>query len=361
MTRRDVPRPVLGHRRADRVMAATGLLLTAYAPSVSRLRPPRPPTPVPARIICRVAEKRPAAERALRLVLAAADGAPLPAWHPGAHIELTLPSGLTRQYSLCGDPADPSTYTVIVRELDNARGPQEIKNSLHSGDHLSISMPRNLFAFAHPALRTDGVTKVSFIAAGIGITPIAPMARLAAATDIDWHLHYLGRSRESMALVDDLAALDPDGSRVTLTTTTSTDRPTAGELLADADHATAVYACGPASLLDDLNTAAAQQHIGSLHTERFAATRHPSGNAFTITLARTGATASVRPDISALEAVEQVAPTVAYSCRQGFCGTCRVRVTAGNVQRRGNSTFLDDPQSMLLCTDTADTDITIDL
>ncbi|MEV0246927.1 PDR/VanB family oxidoreductase [Nocardia sp. NPDC050712] len=255
----------------------------------------------------------------LSFTLRSADGAALPAWRPGSHLDVFLPSGAQRQYSLCGDPDDLSTYRIAVRRLaDGAGGSVEMHRDLRSGDPLRVRGPRNAFTFVQ-------APSYLFVAAGIGITPILPMVRAAGARG---RLIYLGRSRETMPFRAELpgAELRPDDEFGT---------PDIAALLTRAEPGAAVYVCGPPPVL-----AAAQRAMftanptGSLHTERFSALPVTDGRAFDITLARTGRTVRVGADETALAAIRRAAPGAVYSCRQGFCGTCKTRVLAGAVDHR---------------------------
>jgi ferredoxin-NADP reductase len=294
----------------------------------------------------------------LSLRLKSADGSALPPWHPGAHLDLTLPSGKVRQYSLCGDPADRGSYRIAVRRISDGGGASiEIHDQLPAGAPVTAGGPRNAFPFAYPHLARADISRVVFIAAGIGITPILPMVRAAAAAGVDWHLTYLGRDTATMAFLDEIGALDPDRVRIL-----TGARRTAAELLAHAGPRASVYFCGPPGLLPDIRTRFDRTGAAGLHFERFSPEPVVGGEPFTLRLADTAKTLEVPADRSALAAVREAIPDVPYSCQQGFCGTCRVRVLSGDVDHRGRSAFLDEPDTMLICTDRAKSaSLTIDL
>lgn len=267
-----------------------------------------------------VATVSPEAEDVVSLTLARPGGAALPSWRPGSHIDVFLNSGRQRQYSLCGDPRDRRRYRIAVRRIADGGGGSLEMHSLRPGDRLRIRGPRNAFTYVESA------PSYLFLAAGIGITPLLPMARAAGERG---RLVYLGRSRTSMPFLGELpagAVVRPDDE------SGLADIPA---LLADAAPGAAMYVCGPPPVLE-----AAQRHAfalnptGSLHTERFSALPVVDGRAFDLTLARSGHTVRVGAEETALDAIRRVRPGVVYSCRQGFCGTCKAGVLAGAVDHR---------------------------
>lgn len=279
------------------------------------------------------------ADDVVSLTLCNPDGADLPGWTPGAHLDLFLPSGRQRQYSLCGDPADRSRYRIAVRRIAHGRGGSaEIHETITAGDVLTVRGPRNAFPMA-------GAPGYLFIAAGIGITPILPMARAAELAGADWRLLYVGRTRASMPFRDELAGY---GGRVSVLTSDESGRPNVAELLGAASGGAAVYACGPSSLLDSVaQGAVARDPRAEVHVERFSPPPVRGGHPLTVTLARTGANVAVGAEESVLGAVRRTVPGVAYSCQQGFCGSCRTRVLAGTVNG-------SPVRSMLLCSNRGD-------
>ncbi|WP_435828214.1 PDR/VanB family oxidoreductase [Nocardia testacea] len=254
------------------------------------------------------------------LILARADGQELPSWRPGSHIDVFLPSGRQRQYSLCGDPADRHHYRIAVRRIPDGGGGSLEVHDLRPGDTLRIRGPRNAFTFV------DSAPSYLFLAAGIGITPILPMAQAAGDRG---RLIYLGRSRDTMPFLGELPAgteIRPDDEA---------GPPDIPALLATARPGAAVYVCGPPPVLE-----AAQRSLfalnptGSLHTERFSAPQVRDGREFDLTLARSGHHVRVGATETTLDAIRRVRPDVVYSCRQGFCGTCKIGVAAGAVDHR---------------------------
>ncbi|MDX3753006.1 PDR/VanB family oxidoreductase [Streptomyces sp. AK08-02] len=300
--------------------------------------------------------------RALRLTVAAhetvadgvvqlrLEGRELPAWAPGAHLDLALPSGLVRQYSLCGDPADTSAYTVATRLVPDGRGgSREVHEGLRAGMTVEVRGPRNRFPLT-PA------PAYVFVAGGIGITPILPMLRAVhARPGLEWRLLYGGRSRASMpylAEIEKLAA-DSGAGRVTVVAEDEDGLPDLDALFAgvaaELPEGTAVYCCGPEAL-----SAAVESRIPEgtvLRLERFGP-RTPTGGdqSFEVELRRSGRTLTVTADSTVLAAVREELPDTAYSCEQGFCGTCQQRVLGGEVDHRDELlTDAERADSMLIC------------
>lgn len=307
-----------------------------------------------------VARKQAEATGVVSLRLESENGGVLPAWDPGAHVDLVLPSGRIRQYSLCGDPADRSCYEIAVRRIPNGGSSAEIHDDLAEGDRVSTRGPRNAFPFAHPSLARANIDNIVFIAGGIGITPILPMIKSAASSGVDWHLTYFGRRQDTLPFLEQLAQYG--SGRVRVLTSAGDGRPDATMLLSHARPGSAIYFCGPPGLIASLRDSFATTGAAGLHYERFSPPPVTGGSPFDVRLARTGATLHVPADRSALAVARENLPGVAYSCQQGFCGTCRVNVLNGRVERRGQSAFLADPDTMLLCSDRSQgAEITLDL
>lgn len=301
-------------------------------------------------------------ENVVTLTLAAPDGGMLPRWHPGAHLDLLLPSGKMREYSLCGDPADRYFYRIAVRRIpDGGGGSIEVHDDLRVGDLVSIKGPRNAFPLALPG-HGSPARSLRFVAAGIGITPILPMVAAAQRFGLDWSMIYTGRTAASIPFRDELA---PYGDKVTIRTDDADGLPTMEELLGPADPETgrapaglAVYCCGPVPMLERLRTHLGDRPDIELHYERFSPPPVENGREFTVTLASTGQEITVGAAESALAAIRRELPSVPYSCQQGFCGTCKVRVLSGRVDHRDN--ILTEPErdagNMRTCVSRADGD-----
>jgi len=290
------------------------------------------------------------------VTLRAPSGGELPDWHPGGHLDLVLPSGRQRQYSLCGDPADRSAYRIAVRLLPAGGGGSVEVHGLTAGTEVTVRGPRNAFPFAYPHLARHDIRDVAFVAGGIGITALLPMVREAAAAGVPWSLTYVGRDEASMPFLDELRSVAGGHLRVL------TGRPAMQDVLAGVGAETSVYFCGPPPFLDAIRAALGDVPHAGLHFERFTPPPIFDGHPFRVRLGRSGIDVDVPADRSALAAIRDELPGVAYSCQQGFCGTCRVRVLGGAVERRGTAAFLDAPDTMLVCVDRSDDpDLTIDL
>jgi ferredoxin-NADP reductase len=287
-------------------------------------------------VVLEVVDKTPVAEDVATLTLASPEGTRLRDWAPGAHVDLVLPTGLTRQYSLCGDRWDPFTYTVgVLREPAGRGGSAYVHDVLQPGHRVGVGGPRNNFPLV-PAER------YLFVAGGIGITPLLPMVHQAELLGADWQLLYGGRRRASMAFLDRLA---PYGERVRVRPQDEHGLLDLPAFLGEPHAGTRVYCRGPAPLLAAIEQACAGWPPHTLRTERFTAEERgaPARTApFDVELARTGTTVTVPPGTSVLEAVGAAGVEVLSSCRQGTCGTCETTVLAGRPDHRDS--ILDDDE-----------------
>ncbi|OBI31210.1 PDR/VanB family oxidoreductase [Mycobacterium sp. E2238] len=336
------PADLYGRRKRDRLYTAlwgVGTLFGGLA-SASRWDPSRV-IPVPRTNTAVVTKREVLTPDVVALTLADAQGGLLPSWTPGAHIDVRLASGRRRQYSLCGPPGRRTDYRIAVRRIaDGGGGSIEMHDAFDVGATLDFEGPRNAFY-----LVTDE-REVLFVIGGIGVTPILPMIRLAQHRGIDWRAVYAGRSREYMPLLDELVAIAPD--RVTVWADDERGRiPTAGDLLAGAGPTTAVYVCGPTAMLEAVRTERDQHANAPLHYERFGPPPVIDGVPFELELARSGRVLAVPANRSALDVMLDDDPSTAYSCQQGFCGTCKVKVLAGQVDRRGRT--VEGDGDMLVC------------
>jgi ferredoxin-NADP reductase len=261
----------------------------------------------------------------VELQLAAVDGT-FPAWQPGAHVDLHLAEGLTRQYSLCGDPADADLWRIAVRrEAPGRGGSAYVHDRLAVGDTVALGGPRNNFALV-PA------PAYLFVAGGIGITPLLPMIRAAEDAGTPWRLLYLGRTAVATPYLDELRG---HGERVTFWASGERGRFDLAGLLDTVAPGTAVYACGPELLLAAVEDLVAARGL-DVHVERFAPRpqAHGADVEFEVVLAGTGRTVTVARDESILDVVNRAGATVPSTCREGTCGTCEVRVLAGTPEHR---------------------------
>ncbi|MET9226160.1 PDR/VanB family oxidoreductase [Lentzea sp. NPDC003310] len=280
-----------------------------------------------------VTDKSAAAQGVVALTLRHPDGLRLPDWSPGAHLDLVLPNGMVRQYSLCGDRWDSTSYRIgVLREPAGRGGSAFIHDRLRPGDRVATSAPRNNF-------RLVPSPRYLFIAGGIGITPLLPMVLQAERLGADWHLLYGGRTLAGMAFLDEL------GERATIVPQDESGLLDLPAHLPPPGSDTKVYCCGPAPLLHALEQLTVDHPAGQVRTERFVATTEVSSASdepFEVELRRTGVTVVVAPRQSMLDAINAAGAGVLSSCRQGTCGTCETAVVAGIPEHRDS--ILDDAE-----------------
>ncbi|MER6786676.1 PDR/VanB family oxidoreductase [Streptomyces sp. NPDC000658] len=304
---------------------------------------------LPAWTTLTVATRAPAADGVVSLTLRRPDGGVLPAWTPGAHIDVLLDGdagGLIRQYSLCGRPADRAAWQIaVLREPRGRGGSAHVHDRLREGTAVRVRGPRNTFPL-RPAARH------LFIAGGVGITPILPMVEAAEAAGDDWLLLYGGRTCSSMAFLDRLAA---HGDRVLIRPQDEYGLLDLAAHLGVPEKGTLVHACGPEPLLRAVQEQCAGWPPGTLGVERFAPARTTGPGpteAFELELARSGLTLTVPPDRSVLETIEEAGVAVDFSCREGTCGTCETDVLDGKPDHR-DSLLTEDERAagdtMLIC------------
>jgi tetrachlorobenzoquinone reductase len=256
-----------------------------------------------------------------------ADGGKLPAYKPGAHIDLHLPNDMLRQFSLTLPASDPDSYTVGVKRDENSRGGSRyIIEQMKVGDQIKISAPRNNFPLV------EGADHVVLVAGGIGITPIWCMAQELEAQGRSWKIHYACRSQADMAFMSDLKKLDPE--RVHL----HFDDEAGGKVL---DLAAAIteapanahfYCCGPNPMLKAFEAAAASRPRANVHIEYFTAKEEASANelgGFWVELTRSGEEYFIPPGKKVLEVLFDAGVDVDYSCELGICGACETKVISG--------------------------------
>ncbi len=269
------------------------------------------------------------ADDVLVLTLVDPDGDSLPAWTPGAHVDLILGPDLVRQYSLCGSPADSRAIRVAVLKAPDSRGGSVAAHALTEGATVRVRGPRNHFPLVT-------APRYVFLAGGIGITPMLPMVAEADAVGADWHLFYGGRSLASMAFLDELSAY---GDKVTLVPQDEAGMLDLASILGDPRPDTLVYCCGPEGLLGAVEERCAVDWPASaLHLERFAAkaTDAPAEGerSFELVLAGSGLTLVVPPDRSVFDVIQDAGVSVLGSCHEGICGTCEQIVLEGDVDHR---------------------------
>ncbi|MDN4610153.1 PDR/VanB family oxidoreductase [Arthrobacter burdickii] len=282
----------------------------------------------PLQVKLMVTAKEKAADGVVALTLAHPDGRRLPDWTPGSHIDVVLPSGVNRQYSLCGDRWDAHSYRIaVLREPEGRGGSAYIHEELAVGTMVAVGGPRNNF-------RLVPSEKYVFVAGGIGITPMVPMVQQADLLGADWKLLYLGRSRTTMAFLDELAV---HGDRVVVLPKDESGPCRLDELIGGPATDTKVYVCGPQRLLTAIERHCADWPIGLLRMEHFAAKAQSAparDDAFEVELARAALSVTVSPEISIVDALQNAGISMLTSCKEGTCGTCEVAVLAGKPDHR---------------------------
>jgi ferredoxin-NADP reductase len=256
-------------------------------------------------------------------------GAELPTWSPGAHLDLELPGGILRQYSLCGDPADRVRWQIaVLREPAGRGGSAYVHDVLSEGADVDARGPRNHFEL-RPAPR------YVFIAGGIGVTPIMPMVRAAEQAGAEWEFHYGGRSRTSMAFLQTLQVAH--GARLAVHPQDEVGLIDLDRILGTPRPDTLVYCCGPEPLLRAVEQCCESWPAGAVQVERFSPKEVGApvrSDSFDIELTLSGMTLSVPPDKSILAVAEEAGVPVDYSCEEGTCGTCETPVLEGEVDHR---------------------------
>lgn len=266
-------------------------------------------------------------------VLTAVDGGELPAFTAGAHVDVHLPGGLIRQYSLCNAPGERHRYQIgVLKDPASRGGSQWMHERINVGDRVQISEPRNHFPLVPEARRN------LLFAGGIGITPLLCMAERLAENGEDFELHFCARSARHAAFLERLGGSAFHG-RVTLhfddTAATHLD---AARVLAIPQPDTHLYVCGPGGFMQHILATATEQGWApeQLHREYFAgapvelqATGH-----FSVKLASSGRVFDVGPDETVVQVLERHGVDIAISCEQGVCGTCLTRVLEGEVDHR---------------------------
>lgn len=276
--------------------------------------------------------------------LASVDGKPLPAFSAGAHIDVHLPDGQVRQYSLCNHPEERHRYLIgVLKDPASRGGSRSLHERVHEGTHLTISEPRNLFPLAHDARRS------LLFAGGIGITPILCMAERLAHAGADFELHYCARAEDRAAFVQRLKT-SPFAERVFLH---FDEQPhtalNAAQVLAKPEANVHLYVCGPGGFMQHvLDSARAQGwQEACLHREYFTAASVDSSldGGFSVKVASSGRVFEIPADKTVVQVLESHGIEIAVSCEQGICGTCLTRVLEGIPEHR--DLFLTEQEQAL--------------
>ena len=300
------------------------------------------PPPHTALIAARLTKIEDAARDTKLYTFARAEGGKLPPYTPGAHIDLHLPNGLMRQFSLVVPNSDPDNYVVgVKRDAASRGGSRYIIEEMRVGNEIKISAPRNTFPLV------ENPEYVVLIAGGIGITPIWCMAQELAARKRSWKLHYACQSRQDMAFFDALQKLDPQFVQLHFDDEAGgkfLDLPAAIEAAPQNAH---FYCCGPNPMLKAFEAAAARRPRGNVHVEYFtpkddAAGAHLGG--FWVELARSGEEYFIPEGRKVLEVLFEAGVDVDYSCELGICGACETRVISG-IPEHHDSVLSEEEQA----------------
>jgi len=282
----------------------------------------------------RVARKRVEARDICSLELVSADGSALPAFSAGAHIDVHLPGGLTRPYSLCNAPTDTGRYVIsVLRDANSRGGSVAVHEAVTDGSLLQIGAPKNHFPLA------DQAPHHLLLAGGIGITPLLAMAETLTIRGEPFELHHCSRSRERTAFMERIAAA-PYAARVSH----HFDDGAPGQqldiaaTLQAAEPGTHVYVCGPQGFMDAVLGTARRQGWpeARLHFEFFSAAPADtsSDGSFELEIASSGQVITVKPEQTALQALQAAGLDIPMSCEQGVCGTCLTGVKSGTPEHR---------------------------
>jgi vanillate O-demethylase ferredoxin subunit len=291
------------------------------------------------------------AERINSYRLEAADGRPLPPFTAGAHIDLRLPIGMIRSYSLFNDQDDRDHYDIAV-SLDSAGrgGSRYVHEQLRAGDMLTISAPSNNFRLCESSGHSI------LIAGGIGITPLLSMVQRLAKLGRPWELHYVAHKRAGAAFLDRLDVMKAGGdARIDIVCSDDSCGRTLdlGQIVAQAPCGADFYCCGPSSMLSAFQELTAALPAGQVHAEYFAAKEAPAiQGGFEIVLQRSARRIAVPAGKTILDALLDAGLYVPYACSQGVCGTCKTAVLDGVPDHR-DAVFNDDERaankSIIVC------------
>ena len=277
-----------------------------------------------------VATRKDVATDIIGLDLTSADGAALPPYDAGAHVDVYVKSGLIRQYSLTGDPADSSKYRLgILLDPKSRGGSAAIHAGFEQGQRIRIGRPRSNFP-----VQSDAAHTILF-AGGIGITPMLSMAYALEAAGASWEMHYCGRTADRLAFTQELARFG-DKVQVHVDTGPKEQQLDISAVLEEAAKDRHLYVCGPNGFMDFIVTSA--QTAGwaeeCIHLERFGAEVNTDGAPFTVVAQKSGRSFDVQPGDTIAQKLEENGIHVQVSCQSGVCGTCLTRVVSGMPDHR---------------------------
>jgi vanillate O-demethylase ferredoxin subunit len=285
-------------------------------------------------------------------------GGRLPSCDAGSHVDLHLPNGLVRPYSLMYPGHEPDRYVVGVRrDAGGLGGSTFMHDALRVGSLLRVGQPRNAFPLDEQAVRTV------LLAGGIGITPILSMVRRLEALGREWSLHYAVRTRADAAFVEELYR---HGDRFHLHCDDEAGHVfRMDEVIGRAPRDAHLYCCGPAPMLAAFEAATGGRPPEQVHLERFTAAPVPLRQAFQVHLARSGLCIDVEPGQSILDAVLNAGVDCSYACMQGTCGSCEVRVLEGVPEHRDGllpkARRLEERTMLICCSGSRSPSLVLDL
>jgi vanillate O-demethylase ferredoxin subunit len=288
--------------------------------------------------------------------------ADLPPFSPGAHIDLFLPNGMTRSYSLLNDPDERHRYLIAVqREADGRGGSAWMHQTPRIGDSFEISSPSNDFPLCEEA------SESVFFCGGIGITPIMAMIRRLNRLGRPWRLYYAARSPERAAFVHELRGVDGATRAIDFRFESAAAARLDLHGLIDATSQDAhLYCCGPRGMVDDFLSACAKRAPERVHYERFAAAAESAtAGGFDVVLNRSGRRIAIATGKSILDALLDNGVSVQYACSAGVCGTCKTRVIDGVPDHRDDYLTDDEKCSndavMVCCSGSLSSTLVLDL
>ncbi len=277
-------------------------------------------------------------------------GGELPAFTAGAHIDVHLPGGLIRQYSLCNAPSERNRYVIaVLRERDGGGGSAAMHDEVDEGSELWISQPRNNFPVS------DEAGRFTFIAGGIGITPILSMLAEVQSRGKDFMLYFCTRSPERTPFLEDILPLVRTGKAVVhhdhgdLAQAIDLDA-----ILCEPEPGEHLYYCGPTGLMDAIDAASAHWPEGTVHFERFTAPADTEAavqegdSEFEIEVSSTGEVFTVPADQTIVEVLAEHGIEVDVSCQEGYCGTCMTRYLGGKPVHRDSVLDEEDRQEFVM-------------
>ncbi|VWX61508.1 Vanillate O-demethylase oxidoreductase [Burkholderiales bacterium 8X] len=262
-------------------------------------------------------------------------GRALPGYEAGAHVEVWMPGGFARPYSLAAAPdRSRGRYLIgVKREAASRGGSAAMHERVKEGDLICASSPRNTFPIA------NGARHHLLLAGGIGLTPLLAMAEALLEAGEAFTLCVFARSTGHLAFA---GALNEPGLaphvRLHLDDGTPEQKIDLVRLLAEHEPGRHLYLCGPGGFMAAVRRAASAWPEDSIHAEFFAAPEGgdaaSAGKAFSLELTRSNIRVPVASGQSAVEALHEVGIVIPVSCEQGLCGTCVVDAEGEQAEHR---------------------------